>query len=367
VEQALRVSPLLKVSPPFLQPPFPSTTAIYLPEFKALASDSEYAVRVLTRSASSKESKELATIPGVTIFEGNSYDESTLRQAFKGIDYVFANTNGFAIGEKAEIYWSIRLYELSREFGVKHFVYASLEYTSKLGNFDPKYRTGHLDAKGKVADYISAQPTTPMAWSVLTSCQYIEALSDMLRPRPDPNDPNTLVFAAPLGKGKCPLIYLEDYGAYARWMFDNPSRSNGLNLHVATEDIAWKDLAAAFTAVTGQKAIYKDVSLDEYFQLGIFPNPEAKVGHSASPDDPTLLTYRENFSGFWNTWKDNLTKRDYQLLDEILPTRVRSVREWMEKTGYTGKHTSVLKDYRDRARDRDRARASASGSGTKSG
>jgi len=325
------------------------TGAQGVPVVKALASGSKYTVRVVTRNANSPDAKEIASIPGVTIFEGNSYDEPTLRKAFVGVDYVFANTNGFAIGEKSEIYWGIRLYELAREFGIKHFLYAGLEYASRLGNFDPKYRTGHLDGKGKVVDYISAQPTTPMAWSVITSCLYIEGLSEILRPFPDPQDPGTMVFAVPLGNGECPLIYLTDYGAYARWIFDTPDRSNGLELHVATEDIAWKDLAAAFTEVTGQKAVYKDVTLDEYFNLGIFPNPDAKVGHAAA-DEPTLFTVRENFSGFWNTWKDNLTKRDYKLLDEILPTRVKSVKEWMQMTGYDGKPKSVLKDYRDEAR-----------------
>ncbi|MCJ1239841.1 hypothetical protein MMC14_007839 [Varicellaria rhodocarpa] len=330
------------------------TGAQGVPVVKALASGSKYAVRVLSRTASSKEAKDLASIQGVTIFEGDSYDEATLREAFKDVDFVFANTNGFAIGEKAEIYWGIRLYELAREFRVKHFVYAGLEYASKLGNFNPKYRTGHLDGKGKVVDYLSAQPTTPMAWSILTSCLYIEGLSEVLRPFPDPTDPNTMVFSVPLGDAKCPLIHLDDYGAYARWILDTPDRSNGLDLHVATEDIAWKDLAAAFSAVTGQNAIYKDVTLDEYFTLGIWPDVDAKIGHAGSgggaEEDSTLFTVRENFSGFWNTWKDELTTRDYGLLDEILPTRVKTVREWMEKTGYTGRYESVLKDYRDAAK-----------------
>ncbi|PNP43661.1 hypothetical protein TGAMA5MH_04633 [Trichoderma gamsii] len=294
------------------------------------------------------EAQELAKIHGVAIHEGNCYDETTLRQALKGVNGIFVNTNGLAIGEKAEIYWGIRLYELSREFGLEHFVYAGLEYASKLGNFQPKYRCSFLDAKGKVAEYISAQPTTPMAWSVITSCGYIEALSEVLRPFPDPNDPTTLIFAAPLGSAKCPLIYLEDYGAYVRWMFDTPARSNGLNLHVATEDISWNHVAASFTELTGKKAVYKDFTLEEYFNLGTIPNPDAKLGHSADPNDSTLLTYRESFTGFWNTWKDGLTSRDYNLLNEILPTRVKTVREWMEKTGYTGEAISVLKDYRDR-------------------
>ncbi|OBT96699.1 hypothetical protein VE01_04151 [Pseudogymnoascus verrucosus] len=328
------------------------TGAQGVPVVKSFASGSKYAVRVLTRDASSSSASELAVIPGVEIFEGDSYDEATLRKAFVGIDYAFVNTNGFAIGEKAEIYWGIRMYELAREFGLKHFIYAGLEYASKLGNFDPKYRCGHLDGKAKVTDYLSAQPTTPMAWSVLTSCLYMEGLSEVLAPHPDPNNPGTLIFAAPLGTAKCPLIYLKDYGDYARWMLDTPARSNGLVLHVATEDISWKDLTAAFTEVTGIKSVYKDITLDEYFKLGVFEDPEAKVGHSVTRNDPTLFTIRENYSGFWNTWKDELTKRDYKLLDEILPTRVKSVKEWMKKTEYKGKSAPVLKDYRDGARTR---------------
>ncbi|KAI5456982.1 NmrA family protein [Mariannaea sp. PMI_226] len=323
------------------------TGAQGVPVVKALASDSKYAVRVITRSASSQDAIELASIPGVSIFEGNTYDDSTLREALKGVQYVFANTNGFAIGEMAEIYWGIRIYELARESGVKHFIYAALEYATKLGNFDSKYRCGHLDGKGKVADYISAQPTDAMAWTVLTSCLYMEGLTEFLQPFPDREDPDTLIFAAPLGEGKLPLIYLEDYGRYARWILDTPSRSTGIELHVATEDLAWKDLAAVFTKVTGRKAVYKDLTLDQYFKLPIFPDPDMIVGHSASGENSTLLTFRENFSGFWNMWKDDLTKRDYDLLDEILPNRVKSVQEWMEKTGYTGKPSSVLKDYRD--------------------
>ncbi|KAL7940217.1 hypothetical protein V8C42DRAFT_338168, partial [Trichoderma barbatum] len=179
---------------------------------------------------------------------------------------------------------------------------------------------GYVHGKGKVADFISAQPPNPMVWTVLTSF--------------------------PLGEGKC-LIYLEDYGHYARWILDNPSRSSGIQLHVATEDMSWKDLAAALPRVTDKKAVYKDLSLDQYFKLPIFSNPDMIVGHSTNGENLTLLTFRKNFSGFGDMWKDNLTKRDYELLDEILPTRVKSVQEWMEKTAYTGNLSPVLKDHRD--------------------
>ncbi|CZR68654.1 uncharacterized protein PAC_18553 [Phialocephala subalpina] len=253
---------------------------------KALVADGKYSCRVLTRSSTSESAKALSSLPGVELFEGDSYHEPTLRQAFSGCTYAFTNTNGFALGEKAEIYWEIRVYELAAEFKVKHFLYAGLIYASKLGNFDPKYRTGYLDGKGKVSDYISAQPTSPMKWSILTSCLYIEGLNELMQPFPRPSEPDTLT--TPSTSAGC----------------STPPLSNGLYLNVATEDISWADLASPFSSITGKKAIYMDVSLDQYFSFPIFPNPEAKVtNEGGNLNDPTLFTIRENF---WNSWKDNL-------------------------------------------------------------
>ncbi|KAK0763464.1 hypothetical protein N5P37_002841 [Trichoderma harzianum] len=313
-----------------------------IPIVKALTSDGKYAVRVITRNAASSDAQVLAKLPGVTIVEGNCYDEPTLRNILPGVDRVFANTNGHALGEMAEIYWGIRLYELSREFGVKHFVYASLPYVTKLGNFNDKYQAGHCDGKAKVTEFISAQPTSPMAWSIITSCLYMESLSEFLVPIYEPRD-DVHVFALPLGQGRCPMISLDDNAAYIRWTLDNPSQSNGRNLDVVTESVTGDELAAAFSKVTGKKSVYKDISLDEYFSLPVFSDPEAKVGASGASAANTLLTVRKNFSGLWNSWKDELWEGDYEVLDRVLPTRFKSVEEWMRKTGYTGKAAPLLK------------------------
>jgi hypothetical protein len=318
---------------------------------QALSTSGNFAVQVLTRNSASPAAQELSALPNVTIVssgDSDVYKDTVLRKAMTGVYGVFANTNGFAIGQAKEIYWGIRMYEIAAGCGVKHFIWASLFYASKLGKFDPKYAVGHADGKGKVAEYLSAQPTSPMKWSILSSCMYLETLSEMLAPRPDPESPETLVFSAPVGSGSPPLIYLPDLGRYALWMFDTPARSSGMNLQIATESVNWTNLAQTFTEVTGRKAIFRDVTLDEYFASGIFPDPEAKVGHSVGHGDTTLMTYRENFTGFWNAWKDDLLKVDYEILDEILPERVKSVAEWMRSTGYDGTRGSVLKDYADR-------------------
>ena len=50
-------------------------------------------------------------------------------------------------------------------------------------------------------------------------------------------------------------------------------------------------------------------------------------------------------------------QRDYELLDRILPERVKSVKEWMLLTRYTGQPDSVLKDYVDLGEARKAAAA----------
>ena len=80
-----------------------------------------------------------------------------------------------------------------------------------------------------------------------------------------------MVFAAPLSDGALPLIVFEDLDVYARWPFDHPERSDGMTQKASTEQVHWKDLAKSFTDVTGPKAVYKDITQDEYFAFGIFP------------------------------------------------------------------------------------------------
>jgi hypothetical protein len=39
-----------------------------------------------------------------------------------------------------------------------------------------------------------------------------------------------------------------------------------------------------------------------------------------------------------------LVKREYEFLDKILPDRLKSLKEWMDKAQYTGERLSILKE-----------------------
>lgn len=60
------------------------------------------------------------------------------------------------------------------------------------------------------------------------------------------------------------MIALADIGFFARYTFDNRGLTSGKDLEVASEVIGWDDLVKTFTKVTGEKAIYLRLSLNEW-------------------------------------------------------------------------------------------------------
>jgi len=47
-------------------------------------------------------------------------NEATIRSLFKGADAAFVNLDGFAMGERRETFWGIRIFEIAQELGIKH-------------------------------------------------------------------------------------------------------------------------------------------------------------------------------------------------------------------------------------------------------
>ncbi len=116
----------------------------------ALTKDSKYHVRVQTRNPDHPTAKELAQLPNVTFHVGHIESEQLLREAMQGMDAVFFLANGFSIGEKAELFWSMRAFEIAIEVGVKFFQSSNLDYALKKGGYDPKFRCAHYDGKGRI-------------------------------------------------------------------------------------------------------------------------------------------------------------------------------------------------------------------------
>lgn len=317
------------------------TGAQGMPVVRALVDDEKYSVRALSRDPGSRRAAELRALGNVSILEGSFADEDVLREGFRGCDGAFVNLDGFNTGEKTEMYWAIRSYEIAIEEGIKFFVYGNLDYGLKKSGYDSRFRTGHYDGKGRVGEWILLQNQVNgdrMGAAVFTSGPYIEMVLSPGTPMTPTVEDGVVTWRVPLGDGAVPHVALEDCGYYVRWLFDHPERANGIDLEVAVDHIAYADLAAAFEKVTGHPARYIDTDLDTYFRDGPLSRiADAPAGYNADPNDTSTMNVRDNFTGFWNLWKYGVVKRDYGLLDEVHPNRIRSAEEWFRREDELGR------------------------------
>ena len=311
-----------------------ATGAQGLPVVRGLVRDGKYSVLALSRDAHSARAKSLVDMGNVSILEGSFADEAILRKGLRACDGAFVNIDGFNTGEKTEMYWAIRAYEIALEEGIKFFVYGNLDYTLKKAGYDSRFRTGHYDGKGRIGEWILSQNKENcerMGAALFTTGPYMEMAVSSRTPMTPTLEDGVVTWRVPLGEGAVVHVALEDCEYYVRWLFDNPERASGMDLEVAIEHVKYTDLAAAFERVTGHPAQYVDTSLDDYFGGPMKASADKPAGYNADPNDRSTMSFRDNFTGFWNQWKHNIIKRDYALLDEIHPGRIRTVEQWLRR------------------------------------
>lgn len=308
------------------------TGAQGIPIVRSLVEDGRYSVRVLTRDVDSSRAKELLALGNVSFLKGSFADEAILREGFSSCDGAFVNIDGFNAGEKTETYWAIRAYEIALEEGIRFFVYGNLDYALKKAAFDSRFRTGHYDGKGRIGEWIRFQTQTSgseMGAAIFTSGPYIEMAISSMTPMSPTVEDGIVTWRVPLGDGAVPHVALEDCGYYVRWLFDHPELASGMDLEVAIEHVEYAKLATAFEKITGHPARYIDTDLATYWKGPFGRIGGLPAGYNADPNDNSTMTVKDNFTGFWNVWKHGVVKRNYQLLDEIHPNRIRSAEEWL--------------------------------------
>ncbi|TQN63927.1 NmrA-like family domain-containing protein 1 [Colletotrichum shisoi] len=231
-----------------------ATGAQGLPVCRGLTNEGGYSLRVLTRDSTSARAQQLAGLGDVEFVKGTFANEADLRKGFAGCWGAFVNIDGFNCGEKAETYWTIRSYELAVELGINFFVFGNLDYGYKKSGYHPKFRCGHYDGKGRMAEWMQQRRKSNVENGVVT-------------------------WRVPLGDGAVPHVALGDSEHYVRWLFDHPDRSDGMDLEVAIDHIHYADLASAFQKVTGKPAQYIDTPADVYFDH--FPISDEPAGYDA--------------------------------------------------------------------------------------
>ncbi|ETW83182.1 hypothetical protein HETIRDRAFT_126462 [Heterobasidion irregulare TC 32-1] len=246
---------------------------------------SPYAVRALSQNPESLCAKTLKA-KGTEVIQGDTNDLASVTRVLKGAYSVWVNTDGFTIGEQKELYTGMRIFELAKAMKmVKHFVWSSLDYGFKI-----PFIVNDAD----------------MTWSIVTSRPYMEMLKmHMFGPMYEHTD-STLVFASLIGDGYVPMIGMSDLGFFACYTFDNHALTSGKDLKITSKMVGWYHLVLTFIKVTGKKA--------------------RKAGDGS-------MTWKQNFSGWWSLFHDDVSKRDMEWIRTVHP-HVHTLETWMRETKY---------------------------------
>ncbi len=301
---------------------------------------SPYAVRVLTRNPDRARAQPELADANVELARGSFTELDQVNRALEDVWGAFVNTDGFTVGEKAETFYGLRIFELAvRVPTLKHYVWSNLDYGLKKGCYRPEYHCAHYDGKGRIGDWLTTKPFSAQPdgfkWTVLTTGPYAEGLFGSNNFLPRILDDGSRVFAAPLGNGHIPVIALSDLGYFARYIFDHPVETAGKDLEVASDWLAWSRLADVFTKVTGIRAVYKPIPYEEW--LAAHPRRDLPV----AVEDPGGTSFADNFRAWWKLFEDDVCRRDMEFCRRIHP-KLQDIETWMRATGYEGKRKPLF-------------------------
>ncbi|PSS36775.1 hypothetical protein PHLCEN_2v1406 [Hermanssonia centrifuga] len=311
-------------------------------------SPSPYAVRALTRDITNHRVQELVA-RGVECVQGSFDDFPSVESAMQGAYGAWVNIDGFTVGEQKEIYTGMRIFEIAKQAeSMRHYIWSNLDYAFKLGSYNPMYRCEHYDGKARVAEWIQAQPSqdseADMSWSVVTTAPYMDMLFNLMFGPLNRRADGTYVFATPVGDGHVPMLALSDLGFFARYTFDHRTMTSGQNLAIASDVVGWDYLVSTFREVTGEKAVVVTQSLDDWFAN--FDGVDKPVANEREDGDGST-SWRQNFTGWWALWRDDVITRDMEWIRRINP-QGHTLESWMRQNNYKGQmKRSVLKNSED--------------------
>ncbi|UJR29634.1 hypothetical protein I4U23_017182 [Adineta vaga] len=287
---------------------------------RSLVETGKYKIRGLTRDAKSEKSQAIARlskdIEMVTCDIGKKDD---VERAFKDSWAIFALTDFWAQPDKPEIeiQQGKLMADVADSLKVPYYIYSTLENVEKISG--GKLNVPHFTQKAQLRDYIKekhpnlktiyVEPAFYMQnWQGFSKVQKL--------------DNGTFVFAHPMDqKSSLHIVDIEDTGPIVRQILENPDKFVGQDICICGEEIRFEDVPKVFTKVTGQPAISKSLTEEEYRGATSFlPKPvQDEIFH--------MFKWFEQY-GYYG--KDKDWKNGQQL------TKLNTFEQWLQKTGWKG-------------------------------
>ncbi|RGP63200.1 cinnamoyl- reductase [Fusarium sporotrichioides] len=291
-----------------------------------LAADEDWNIRALTRDVSSSWARALLDefsdnekAERLSLVQGSTYDLDSIRSAFVGAYGVFAATSerypGKVLIEEAEMAHEIEtgrnIVLASKEAGVKHFVFSSLPNMDKVtdGKFPGIH---HMNNKHAIEEFAK---------------EHLSGVTCLI-PADGVVEFRTAIPSEQVAQWTDPSY---DMGVFAAKVFElGPDNTAGKTYLVLSEPISPKEMARIFTEVTGQPAVHKPISPQEFGEMTApFIGPAFKLDAQKMMEWASVIPAGKVCYGAMEYKKMDESFRDLEL-------KASTFEEWLKRSGWKG-------------------------------
>ena len=283
-------------------------------------SNSEFAVRAVTRDINSDKAKELAAM-GAEVVTADVDDAASVQKAMDGAYGAYCVTFFWDhYSPEKEVAEAKIMAEAAKAAGLKHVVWSTLEDVRKFVPLDDnsmptlsgKYKVPHFDGKGESDQYF-IDAGVPVTF-LLPSYYWENIIYFGMGPKRGEDGRLSITF--PMGDKKLAGIASEDIGKCAYGVFKNPDKYIGKRVGVAGEHLTVTNMAKELSAVLGEEVTYNKVTPEQYRGFG-FPGAE---------DLGNMFQFYADFADEFEAL------RDVTLSKELNP-ELQSFKMWLEENG----------------------------------
>ncbi|HEX4169043.1 MAG TPA: NmrA/HSCARG family protein [Bryobacteraceae bacterium] len=207
-----------------------------------------FSVRAATRNPEEPKARGLVG-HGTEVVRADLGNAESLAAALEGVYGVFS-VQGRTEGVEAEIRQGINLADAAKRSRVSQFVYSS------VGAADKNTGIPHFDSKFQIEEHIRG---TGLPYSIVRPVFFMENWLGMKQAI----EGGTL--ALPLKPDtRLQMIAVDDIGGIVTLAFEHPGKWQGRALDIAGDELTMKELAQAFTRVSGRDVRYQQVPWEQF-------------------------------------------------------------------------------------------------------
>lgn len=242
----------------------------------------QWQVRAFVRDTN-KESAQALADAGAELTQGDLDDSAALNAAMEGVYGVFSFPN-MAQGLDSEIRQGKIVADAAKATGVQHFVQSS------VGGVERNSGVPHFESKWKIENYVR---DLNLPATFLRPVYFMENLNwqrqSILA--------GTLTSMGMKPDKRLQLISVQDIGAFAALVFENPEKYIGQGIEIAGDELTEPQIAAAFGGVIGQTVnLVQPDDPPAYADMGIMVDWFNEHGYEA--DIPTLRASHSGLVSF---------------------------------------------------------------------